>query len=78
MKKLRIRETAGGSVLIAPERRNMVFGEVYAGIDKIIRIRRQLFKLGVYYSIGYSNIFDKPNYGVKFNLEFYDRVDNSW
>ena len=78
VKKLRMRETAGGSILVAPERRNMFFGELYAGIDKIIRIRKQLFKLGVYYAVGYSNIFDKPNYGFKLNLEFYDRVDNSW
>ena len=78
VKKLRIRETIGGSILIAPERRNMVFGEVYGGIDKIIRIRKQLFKLGVYYAVGYSNLFTKPNYGFKLNLEFYDRVDNSW
>ena len=78
MKFLRLRESVGGSFLIAPERNNMVFAEVYAGADKIIRIRKFLFKVGLFYAVGYSNVFDKPQYGFKINLEFYDRVKNTW
>ncbi len=74
----KLRESAGVNVLIAPERRNMIFSEVYFGLDKIIRIRRTLFKVGAYYAIGYSNLYTKPIAGLKFNLEFYDRLKNTW
>ncbi|MBL7812681.1 MAG: carboxypeptidase regulatory-like domain-containing protein [Bacteroidetes bacterium] len=78
LKPLRIRESAGGNILYAPERRGMLFYEVYGGIDKLIRIWRERFKIGIYYSVGYSNIFEKPRYGFKINFEYFDRRNNSW
>ncbi len=77
-KYLGLRESAGGNMLYAPERRNMFFYEFYAGFDKLIRIWRDRFKLGIYYCVGYSNIFEKPRYGIKVNFEYFDRRNNSW
>lgn len=78
MKALALRESAGVNMLYAPERRNMFFYETYFGFDKLIKVWRERFKLGIYYAIGYSNIFEKPLYGFKFNLEYFDRRDNTW
>jgi hypothetical protein len=78
LKIMKIRESAGINVLYAPERRNMLYYEFYAGIDKLVRIWRDRFKIGIYYSMGYANIFEKPRYGFKVNFEFYDRRNNSW
>jgi hypothetical protein len=78
MKFLKLRESAGVNLLYAPERRNMFFYEAYVGIDKLVRIWRERFKMGLYYTIGYSNIFEKPIYGLKFNFEFFDRRNNTW
>lgn len=78
VKKLSLSERAGVNVLYAPERRNMFFYEGYVGIDKLIRIWRDRYKIGIYYTAGYSNIFEKPRYGFKINFEYYDRFNNKW
>lgn len=78
LKPLGLRESAGINVLYAPERRNMLFYEFYAGFDKLIKIWRERFKIGIYYAGGYSNIFEKPRFGFKINFEYYDRRTNSW
>lgn len=77
-KKLMMRETAGFSALYAPERRNMLFYETYFGLDKMVRIWRERLIIGLYYSIGYSNLFEKPRTGFKFNIQFYNRRTNKW
>jgi hypothetical protein len=78
MRFLKIRESAGVNLLYAPERRNMFFYEAYVGVDKLVRIWRERFKLGVYYCAGYSNIYEKPIFGLKLNFEYFDRRNNSW
>lgn len=78
MRLLKLRESAGANILYAPERRNMLFYEVYGGIDKLIRIWRDRYKLGIYYAVGYSNLFEKPVVGFKLNFEYFDRRNNSW
>jgi hypothetical protein len=78
LKPLGIRESAGINILYAPERRNMLFYEFYAGFDKLVKIWRERFKIGIYYTGGYSNIFEKPRFGFKINFEYYDRRNNSW
>jgi len=77
-KMLKIRESVGTSILYAPERRNMLFYEVYGGIDKMVRFWREKAKIGIYYCVGFSNIYQKPIYGFRINVEFFDRRDNSW
>lgn len=78
LRYFKLRESAGVNALYAPERRNMLFYEAYAGVDKLIRIWRERFKLGIYYCVGYSNIFEKPRYGLKLNFEYFDRRNNTW
>lgn len=78
LKRLSLYEKAGLNVLYAPERRNLFFYEGYVGIDKLVRIWRDRFKVGIYYTAGYSNLFEKPRYGFKINFEYYDRLSNKW
>lgn len=78
LKKLSLYERAGVNVLYAPERRNLFYYEGYAGIDKLVRVWRDRYKIGIYYTAGYANIFEKPRYGFKINFEYYDRFNNKW
>ncbi|MFM7638603.1 MAG: DUF5686 family protein [Bacteroidota bacterium] len=78
LKKLSLYERAGVNVLYAPERRNLFFYEGYAGVDKLVRIWRDRFKIGIYYTAGYANVFEKPRCGFKINFEYYDRLNNKW
>lgn len=78
VKKLNLYESAGMSMLYAPERRNMMYYEMYFGIDKLVKIWRERFKIGIFYCVGYSNLFDAPRTAFKINFEFYNRSSNSW
>ena len=78
IKKLSLYESAGISALYAPERRNMLYYEMYVGIDKLIRIWREKYKIGIYYCVGYSNLWNGPRAAFKINFESYNRSSNSW
>lgn len=78
VKKLNLYESVGLSALYAPERRNMMFYEMYVGVDKLIKIWRERFKVGIFYCVGYSNLFEGPRTAFKINFEFYNRSSNSW
>ena len=78
VKKLSLYESVGMNILYAPERRNMFFIEAYAGIDKVVRIWRERYKIGIYYCVGHSNLFNRPVAQFKINLQNYDRLNNKW
>jgi hypothetical protein len=78
LKILKLTERVGANFLYAPERRNMFYYEGFVGIDKAIRIGRERWKIGYYFTAGYSNIFEKPRFGFKINIQGYDRYNNVW
>jgi hypothetical protein len=78
LKILKITERAGANFLYAPERRNMFYYEAFVGIDKAFRIIRDRYKIGYYFTAGYSNIFERPRIGFKINIQGYDRYNNVW
>ncbi|MEY3594335.1 MAG: hypothetical protein RL041_1307, partial [Bacteroidota bacterium] len=78
LKILKLTERAGANFLYAPERRNMFYYEGFVGIDKAIRIGRERWKIGYYFTAGYSKIFEKPRFGFKINIQGYDRYNNVW
>jgi hypothetical protein len=78
LKILKLTERAGANFLYAPERQNMFFYEGFIGIDKAIRIFNERYKVGCYFTAGYSNIFEKPRFGFKINFQGYDRNNNVW
>jgi len=78
MKYLKFYESVGLNLLYAPERRNMFFYEAYAGLDKLFKIWSERMKIGMYYCMGYSNLFEAPRTYWKINFQFYNRTNNSW
>ena len=78
LKILKITERAGANFLYAPERRNMFYYEAFVGVDKAFRFISDRYKIGIYFTAGYSNIFEKPRFGFKINFQGYDRYSNVW
>ncbi|HSC54160.1 MAG TPA: DUF5686 and carboxypeptidase regulatory-like domain-containing protein [Phnomibacter sp.] len=79
LKKLKLREVAGGGFLIAPER-NLRYAEVFAGIEKVLEINFlpfTKFKLGVYVVGSGANQFRNPMM-FKIGITTWDRFKNKW
>ncbi len=75
-KRYNINASAGSSILWAFEN-NMRHIEICYGVNKVFKLLRETFKVGVYYANGYNN---KGGYyqGLKFSIENYNIRDNSW
>ena len=74
--RLKLEETIGGGLLIVPESKfNLI--EFYVGIERMFRIRKQLFKIGIY-AVAADNNFDKAAIGWKVGLNFYDSFRRKW
>jgi hypothetical protein len=75
-KKLNINAAAGSSMLWAFEK-NMRHIEICYGLNRVFKMLRETFKVGVYYCNGYNN---QGGYyqGFKFSIENYNIRDNSW
>ncbi|MBK7690056.1 MAG: carboxypeptidase-like regulatory domain-containing protein [Bacteroidetes bacterium] len=76
LKKLNILEVAGGGILFVPERK-LNYIEGYVGIEKIIRIWRERFKIGFYAVGSLANKYNNP-YQIKFGLNQFNKRTNSW
>lgn len=79
LKKLELREVAGGGFLIAPER-NLRYAELFAGIERAFRwpfnpLAR--FKLGVYVVGSAANKFRNP-VQFKIGITTWDWMRNRW
>ncbi len=75
-KRFNINASAGSSILWAFEN-NMRHIEICYGINKVFKLLRETFKIGVYYSNGYNNSGGYYQ-GLKFSIENYNVRDNSW
>ncbi|HMT36289.1 MAG TPA: DUF5686 family protein, partial [Chitinophagaceae bacterium] len=76
LKKLNILEVAGGGILFVPERK-LNYIEGYIGIEKIIRIWRERFKIGFYAVGSLANKYNNP-YQFKIGLDQFNKRSNSW
>jgi len=74
--KTGIRTMTGGGLLIVPER-NYQYSELFAGINRIFRIGRERFRLGLYYVVAQSNTQGFSS-GFKFSIIPYNTASNSW
>ena len=79
-KKIGLREVAGAGFLYAPERNNLVYAEVSAGVERVFKFPfNQLgkFKIGVYVVGSAANQFRNP---VQFKIGFttWDRKRGKW
>ncbi|MBP6624559.1 MAG: carboxypeptidase-like regulatory domain-containing protein [Chitinophagaceae bacterium] len=76
LKKINLLEVAGGGILFVPERK-LNYAEAYVGIEKIIRIWRERFKIGFYVVGSLANKYNNP-YQIKFGLDQFNKKSNSW
>jgi Family of unknown function (DUF5686)/CarboxypepD_reg-like domain len=80
VKKLGLKEAAGIGFLLAPERNNLRYGELYAGLERPFKFPfNQLgkFKLGVYVCASVANQFKNP-VQFKFALTTWDKKNGRW
>ncbi|MBI2257570.1 MAG: carboxypeptidase-like regulatory domain-containing protein [Flavobacteriia bacterium] len=74
--KLKLEETIGGSMLYIPDAK-FAQVEYYAGLERKLRIRRSIFKLGFYLVSSDSNL-NKANFRFKIGVNFYDSFNGKW
>jgi hypothetical protein len=79
LKKLQLREVAGGGFLIAPER-SLRYVETFAGIERVFKWPFNpltKFKLGVYVVGSAANKFSNP-VQFKIGITTWNRTNNKW
>jgi hypothetical protein len=79
LKKLELREIAGGGVLYAPERK-LVYFEAFGGVERVFKWPFNpltKFKLGVYVVTSVANQFSNP-IQFKVGLTTWDKRRNRW
>jgi hypothetical protein len=76
LKKLNLLEVAGGGILYVPER-NLKYGELFFGVEKIIRFWRERYKVGGYIVGSVANKYNNP-IQFKIGLEVFNKRKNSW
>ncbi len=76
VRRLKIFESAGAGLLLAPER-NLAYVEAFAGLEKSFVILRQPLKFGVWGVASYANQFKNP-LQLKFSLRVYNFQSNTW
>jgi hypothetical protein len=79
LKKLQLREIAGGGFLSAPER-NLRYAEAFVGVERVFKWPFSLgskFKLGVYVVGSVANKFTNP-VTLKFGVTSWDKHRNKW
>ena len=80
--KLKLELVAGGGAMYLQEN-NFTHVEAYFGIERKIKIKRQLFKISTYYVLSGNNktglqVVKDPLFGFKIGLDFFNSWTNSW
>ena len=74
--KLKLEESVGGSLLYLPSS-SFLQTEAYIGIERKVRIKKQIMKFGVYLVNANSTHF-KHNYGIKLGINGFDNFSQKW
>lgn len=74
--RLKLEESIGGSFLMVPAS-NFVQAEFYFGVEKKIRIMKEIMKLGLYFVTSENNSFG-PKYHLKFGINPFNNFTNKW
>ncbi|MBL4624183.1 MAG: hypothetical protein JKY42_03450 [Flavobacteriales bacterium] len=76
IKKLRVQTLAGGNYTYIPES-DYHYVDFYFGLERIIRIQRQRFRLGLYGVYGLSTLqTGRPT--LQISINHYDQREKSW
>jgi len=74
--KLKISPAAGAGALLMTEN-NFKHIEFFAGIERKFRIKKELFKIGIY-AVTADNTLTKPTITYKIGLNFYNPYSQKW
>jgi hypothetical protein len=74
--KLKLEETIGGGFIGIPDA-NFAQVEFFAGLERKIRIKKTVFKIG-YYACMQGNSFNTSNLRYKIGINFYDPFRDKW
>lgn len=74
--RLRLTEAAGVAMLSIPAE-NFHHAEFYAGIERVVRIKRELFRFGIYAATADSN-WEKAKFDFKLGINFYNSFTKKW
>lgn len=77
IKKTQIRLVAGGSFLLAPEK-NIRHIEVFGGAERVFKIARERFRIGIYQAFAQSNWNTELPISFKVSFEYFNRQNQSW
>lgn len=76
LNRLKLTEAFGAAFLSIPDQ-NFNHGEFYVGLERIVRIRRELFRFGIYGATSDSSI-DKARFELKVGVNFYNTWTKKW
>lgn len=74
--RLKLQETIGGSFLAIPDA-NFTQFELYVGLERQFRIKKQLFKIGVY-AVTADSSYGKMTFHPKIGINFYNSFYKTW
>ncbi|MFM7815039.1 MAG: DUF5686 family protein, partial [Flavobacteriales bacterium] len=76
LRKLKLTEAGGAAMLSIPSQ-NFHQLEFYLGIERVVRIRRELFRFGLYACTADSS-WNKARFELKFGINFYNSYNKRW
>lgn len=74
--RLKLTEAAGVAMLSIPSE-DFHHAEFYAGIERVVRIKKELFRFGIYASTADSN-WEKAKFDFKLGVNFYNSFTKKW
>lgn len=76
LNRLKITEAIGAAMLTIPDQ-NFFHTEIYFGLERIVRIRKELFRFGVYGATS-DNTLNRARFEIKFGINFYNSFTKRW
>jgi hypothetical protein len=74
--RLKITEAIGAAFLSIPDQ-NFFHAEMYLGLERVVRIRRELFRFGVYGATADGSI-SNARFEFKIGVNFYNTFTKKW